>query len=73
VAALAETINNMTDTLATYARSGHNRRPRKSAWKVVLGGQANVPGRCRYVKDHHRNVNKHPSTPKSTPHCSPTN
>jgi len=56
VAALAETINNMTDTLATFAESGHNRRPR-SRRGSRLGGQANVPGAAGTWKDLTGNVN----------------
>ena len=43
VAALADTINNMTDTLAIFADQVTNGRARGGR-RGRLGGQANVPG-----------------------------
>src|SRR2546425_3968028 len=56
VAALAETINNMTDTLATFAEqvSGVGR---EVGVEGRLGGQANVPGAAGTWKDLTGNVN----------------
>src|SRR5579884_3301795 len=56
VAALAETINNMTDTLATIAEQVTNvAREVGVEWR--LGGQANVPGAAGTWKDLTANVN----------------
>jgi methyl-accepting chemotaxis protein len=41
IAALADTINNMTDTLATFARAGHHGGARGRC-----RGQARRPGKC---------------------------
>ena len=49
VAALAETINNMTDTLATFADQVTT-VAREVGVEGRLGGQANVPGRGRNVE-----------------------
>ena len=50
VAALAETINNMTDTLATFAEQVTN-VAREVGVEGRLGGQANVPGASGTWKD----------------------
>ena len=50
VAALAETINNMTDTLATFAEQVTN-VAREVGVEGRLGGQANVPGAAGTWKD----------------------
>src|SRR5262245_55487469 len=56
VAALAETINNMTDTLATFAdQVTHGAR--EVGVEGRLGGQANVPGAAGTWKDLVGNVN----------------
>jgi HAMP domain-containing protein/CheY-like chemotaxis protein/signal transduction histidine kinase len=56
VAALAETINNMTDTLATFAEQVTN-VAREVGVEGRLGGQANVPGTAGTWKDLTGNVN----------------
>ena len=56
VAALAETINNMTDTLATFADQVTN-VAREVGVDGRLGGQANVPGAAGMWKDLTGNVN----------------
>ena len=56
VAALAETINNMTDTLATFADQVTN-VAREVGVDGRLGGQANVPGASGTWKDLTGNVN----------------
>jgi len=56
VAALAETINNMTDTLATFADQVTT-VAREVGVKGRLGGQANVPGAAGTWKDLTGNVN----------------
>jgi HAMP domain-containing protein/signal transduction histidine kinase/DNA-binding response OmpR family regulator len=56
VAALAETINNMTDTLATFADQVTN-VAREVGVEGRLGGQANVPGAAGTWKDLTANVN----------------
>ena len=56
VAALAETINNMTDTLATFAEQVTN-VAREVGVEGRLGGQANVPGASGTWKDLTANVN----------------
>src|SRR5204863_105198 len=56
VAALAETINNMTDTLATFAEQVTN-VAREVGVDGRLGGQANVPGTAGTWKDLTANVN----------------
>src|SRR5688572_9386895 len=56
VAALAETINNMTDTLATFAEQVTN-VAREVGVEGQLGGQANVPGAAGTWKDLTGNVN----------------
>src|SRR6201987_1242144 len=56
VAALAETINNMTDTLATFAEQVTN-VARGVGVEGRLGGQANVPGAAGTWKDLTGNVN----------------
>ncbi|HEY7173103.1 MAG TPA: HAMP domain-containing protein, partial [Vicinamibacterales bacterium] len=56
VAALAETINNMTDTLATFAEQVTN-VAREVGVDGRLGGQANVPGAAGTWKDLTANVN----------------
>ena len=56
VAALAETINNMTDTLATFAEQVTN-VAREVGVEGRLGGQANVPGAAGTWKDLTGNVN----------------
>jgi HAMP domain-containing protein len=56
VAALAETINNMTDTLATFAEQVTN-VAREVGVEGRLGGQANVPGVAGTWKDLTDNVN----------------
>jgi CheY-like chemotaxis protein/HAMP domain-containing protein len=56
VAALAETINNMTDTLATFAEQVTN-VAREVGVEGQLGGQANVPGASGTWKDLTGNVN----------------
>ena len=56
VAALAETINNMTDTLATFADQVTN-VAREVGVEGRLGGQANVPGTAGTWKDLTANVN----------------
>ena len=53
VAALAETINNMTDTLATFADQVTT-VAREVGVEGRLGGQANVPGAAGTWKDAHR-------------------
>src|SRR5476649_2870427 len=56
VAALAETINNMTDTLATFAEQVTT-VAREVGDEGRLGGQANVPGASGTWKDLTGNVN----------------
>ncbi len=56
VAALAETINNMTDTLATFADQVTN-VAREVGVEGRLGGQAHVPGAAGTWKDLTGNVN----------------
>jgi signal transduction histidine kinase/HAMP domain-containing protein len=56
VAALAETINNMTDTLATFAEQVIG-VAREVGVEGRLGGQANVPGTAGTWKDLTGNVN----------------
>ncbi|BFU94927.1 MAG: GAF sensor hybrid histidine kinase [Nitrospira sp.] len=56
VAALGETINNMTDTLATFADQVTN-VAREVGVEGRLGGQANVPGTAGTWKDLTGNVN----------------
>jgi CheY-like chemotaxis protein/HAMP domain-containing protein len=56
VAALAETINNMTDTLATFAQQVTT-VAREVGVEGRLGGQANVPGAAGTWKDLTANVN----------------
>jgi HAMP domain-containing protein/signal transduction histidine kinase/DNA-binding response OmpR family regulator len=56
VAALADTINNMTDTLATFAEQVTN-VAREVGVDGRLGGQANVPGASGTWKDLTGNVN----------------
>ena len=56
VAALAETINNMTNTLATFAEQVTN-VAREVGVEGRLGGQANVPGAAGTWKDLTGNVN----------------
>jgi methyl-accepting chemotaxis protein len=56
VAALAETINNMTDTLATFAEQVTN-VAREVGVDGRLGGQANVPGAAGTWRDLTANVN----------------
>ena len=56
VAALAETINNMTDTLATFAAQVTT-VAREVGVEGRLGGQANVPGASGTWKDLTGNVN----------------
>jgi len=56
VAALAETINNMTDTLATFAEQVTT-VAREVGVEGRLGGQANVPGAAGTWKDLTGNVN----------------
>src|SRR5262245_14296821 len=56
VAALAETISNMTDTLATFAEQVTN-VAREVGVEGRLGGQANVPGASGTWKDLTGNVN----------------
>src|SRR5256884_185739 len=56
VAALAETINNMTDTLATFADQVLS-VAREVGVEGRLGGQANVPGAAGTWKDLTGNVN----------------
>ncbi|MBI5687560.1 MAG: response regulator, partial [Verrucomicrobia bacterium] len=56
VAALAETINTMTDTLATFAEQVTN-VAREVGVEGRLGGQANVPGVAGTWKDLTDNVN----------------
>ena len=56
VAALAETINNMTDTLATFAEQVTS-VAREVGVEGRLGGQANVPGASGTWKDLTGNVN----------------
>src|SRR5438105_1643192 len=56
VAALAETINNMTDTLATFADQVTT-VAREVGVEGRLGGQANVPGAAGTSKDLTGNVN----------------
>ena len=56
VAALAETINNMTDTLATFADQVTN-VAREVGVEGRLGGQAHVPGASGTWKDLTGNVN----------------
>jgi HAMP domain-containing protein/signal transduction histidine kinase/DNA-binding response OmpR family regulator len=56
VAALAETINNMTDTLATFADQVTN-VAREVGVEGRLGGQANVPGTAGTWEDLTANVN----------------
>src|SRR5438093_8542492 len=57
VAALAETINNMTDTLATFADQVTT-VAREVGVEGRLGGQANVPGTAGTWKDLTDNVNQ---------------
>ncbi len=56
VAALADTINNMIDTLATFAEQVTN-VAREVGVEGRLGGQANVPGAAGTWKDLTGNVN----------------
>jgi signal transduction histidine kinase/DNA-binding response OmpR family regulator/HAMP domain-containing protein len=56
VAALADTLNNMTDTLATFADQVTN-VAREVGVEGRLGGQANVPGASGTWKDLTGNVN----------------
>jgi HAMP domain-containing protein len=56
VAALADTINNMTDTLATFADQVTT-VAREVGVEGRLGGQANVPGAAGTWKDLTGNVN----------------
>ena len=56
VAALADTINNMTGTLATFARSGLVGGARSRRRRTACG-QANVPGAAGTWKDLTGNVN----------------
>src|SRR5216684_4173358 len=56
VAALADTITNMTDTLATFAEQVTN-VAREVGVEGRLGGQANVPGAAGTWKDLTGNVN----------------
>ncbi|HLW64033.1 MAG TPA: HAMP domain-containing protein, partial [Gemmataceae bacterium] len=56
VAALAETINNMTDTLATFSQQVTS-VAREVGVEGRLGGQANVPGASGTWKDLTGNVN----------------
>ena len=56
VAALADTINNMTETLATFADQVTN-VAREVGVEGRLGGQANVPGAAGTWKDLTGNVN----------------
>jgi HAMP domain-containing protein/signal transduction histidine kinase/DNA-binding response OmpR family regulator len=56
VAALADTINDMTDTLATFAEQVTN-VAREVGVEGRLGGQANVPGAAGTWKDLTGNVN----------------
>ncbi len=56
VAALAETMNSMTDTLATFAEQVTN-VAREVGVEGRLGGQANVPGAAGTWKDLTGNVN----------------
>src|SRR5436309_4638538 len=56
VAALAETMNNMTDTLATFAEQVTN-VAREVGVEGRLGGQANVPGASGTWKDLTGDVN----------------
>ena len=56
VAALADTINNVTDTLATFAEQVTN-VAREVGVDGRLGGQANVPGAAGTWKDLTGNVN----------------
>ena len=56
VAALAETINNMTDTLATFSAQVSS-VAREVGVEGRLGGQANVPGAAGTWKDLTGNVN----------------
>jgi signal transduction histidine kinase/HAMP domain-containing protein len=56
VAALADTINNMTETLATFAEQVTN-VAREVGVEGRLGGQANVPGAAGTWKDLTGNVN----------------
>jgi HAMP domain-containing protein/CheY-like chemotaxis protein/signal transduction histidine kinase len=56
VAALAETINNMTDTLATFAEQVTN-VAREVGVEGRLGGQAHVPGAAGTWRDLTANVN----------------
>ncbi len=53
VAALAETINNMTDTLATFADQVTT-VAREAGVEGRLGGQARCQARCRYVEGSNR-------------------
>src|SRR6202034_441880 len=57
VAALAETINNMTDTLATFADQVTS-VAREVGVQGKLGGQADVPGAAGTWKDLTDNVNE---------------
>jgi signal transduction histidine kinase/HAMP domain-containing protein len=56
IAALGDTINNMTDTLATFAEQVTN-VAREVGTDGKLGGQANVPGAAGTWKDLTGNVN----------------
>src|SRR5437588_379269 len=56
VAALADTINNMTETLATFADQVTS-VARSAGLEGRLGGQADVPGACGTWKDLTGNVN----------------
>src|SRR5207302_3399706 len=57
VAALAETINNMTDTLAIFAEQVTS-VAKEVGVEGKLGGQANVPGAAGIWKDLTDNVNQ---------------
>src|SRR5437868_6728964 len=57
IAALAETINNMTDTLATFAEQVTT-VAREVGVEGKLGGQAKVPGAAGTWKDLTENVNE---------------
>ena len=69
VAALAETINNMTETLALFADQVTN-VAREVGVDGRLGGQANVPGAAGTWKDLIGNVNCSP--PTSPRRCAPS-
>ena len=65
VAALAETINNMTNTLATFADQVTT-VAREVGVEGRLGGQANVPGTAGTWKDLTGNVNPLAAKPDAT-------